>query len=231
MVKVTTQNKPWTQWDRECEATFIIFDMCKALDKYTVPTDALSSMTTRMSDRGNFAIDTVIIRDGEFHKMLTEVIWAGGYNIKCLHTRYITNTTLPKNGQTSEELETLKAEVKLRKKADKLNKEKLSLQSRMDEYEVRIIAAKLKTDEEITALVLSSEDSKYLNTTWSDLNEWGQESYGTPEKFAAARVVQIADAVESWKTFNIFFPSRNLRGLQRSLKKTVTKELELLIQL
>jgi len=225
--KKFTPNKPWTAWDRECEATYLVYDMCKALSKYTVSTDSLSSMTTRMSDRGNFAIDTVIIRDGELHNMLTEVIWAGGYNIKCLHTRYITKTTLPKNGQTSEEVEALKAEVKARKKMTRMDADMKSLKRRIDIYEERVADAKLKTDEEITAIVLAEKDNSYLTITWERLSEYGQANYKTKEAFEAHQLESIANNVERWKSFNIFFPTRSAESMTKNYNKDMKKFIEL----
>ena len=79
----------FTDFDREMTRLNLIFDMVKAIESYTKPTDQLLSMNVRKSVKGNIQIDAQIQRDRETYSFSTEAIYAGGHNIQRLHYRYI----------------------------------------------------------------------------------------------------------------------------------------------
>jgi hypothetical protein len=79
----------------------IIGDMARSIEKYTADGDILISVESSVSAKMNLEIVAMVERDGVQYRMDTEVITAGGYNIQCLHYRYITDSKLPKRGNDS----------------------------------------------------------------------------------------------------------------------------------
>jgi len=88
----------------------LIFDLVKAIEKYTLATDSLKSIYYATIS-GTIEINATIERDGIEYHFITDVIEAGGYNVQCFHYRYITKTNLPKTGN-SEITESIKSEIK-----------------------------------------------------------------------------------------------------------------------
>ena len=79
----------------------IIGDMVRSIEKYTADRDVLISVESSVSDKMNLEIVAMIERDDRVYRLDTEVITAGGYNVQCLHYRYITDSKLPKIGNDS----------------------------------------------------------------------------------------------------------------------------------
>jgi hypothetical protein len=87
------EDKEFTKYDEHYTEIVLKYDMVKALEKYTQPTDKMSEVRVRNSSKGSFQINCIIERDGNKYTFDTEVIYAGGYNIQKLHFRYLTKTT------------------------------------------------------------------------------------------------------------------------------------------
>ena len=86
----------FTDFDREMARLNLTFDMVKAIETYTNPSDTLLSIDVDTSIKNNIEITAQIERDGVTYNFSTEAIYAGGYNIQRLHYRYITRTNIPK---------------------------------------------------------------------------------------------------------------------------------------
>ena len=95
---IKTFEQEFTAYDRESARLNLIFDMVKAVETYTQPTDSLLSLNVSKSAKGNIEITAQIHRDGVAYQFSTEAIYAGGHNIQRLHYRYITKTNIPKTG-------------------------------------------------------------------------------------------------------------------------------------
>lgn len=89
----------------------LVIDLLKSVEKYTLPTDIVTKLSDYVSPKG-FTISATIERDGQEYRYSTDVIIAGGYNIQCLHYRYITNTNLPKINASFDMVNAHKAELK-----------------------------------------------------------------------------------------------------------------------
>lgn len=214
-------NRIWTAWDRECEATFLIYDLTKSLCKYAKPTDKVDTIKTGISNRGNYQVAMTLIRDGETYNLTTDVIYAGGYNIKCLHTRYLTKSDLPRVSEKPLEQVELETEVKARKKISKLEKDVQNWSTRIENTQKEIDEALLKSDEEIREILI--EEKSYLRGDWNNLSEYGQKNYGTPENYKAEMEKSMVRNIESWKNQHIFYPTRNVEGLKKYLAKDLAK--------
>lgn len=79
----------------------LVFDMIKSLSKNLIVGDESIGEIYLTRKAGSIELSTIIKRDGVQYPFSTEMILAGGYNIQCLHYRYITRTNLPKNTDTS----------------------------------------------------------------------------------------------------------------------------------
>lgn len=65
-----------------------------AVSKYIKSEDILLNSTYRSTPKG-FTISCKVSRDSQEYYFDTDCIYAGGYNIQCLHFRYIVKTKLP----------------------------------------------------------------------------------------------------------------------------------------
>lgn len=79
----------------------LVFDMIKSLSKNLIVGDENIGEIYLTKKAGSVEVSTTIKRDGVEYPFSTEMILAGGYNIQCLHYRYITRTNLPKNTDAS----------------------------------------------------------------------------------------------------------------------------------
>jgi hypothetical protein len=84
-----------SEYDIKCIRMSLIIDLLKSIEKYTLPSDLVKSLRSDITPKG-FTITATIDRDGIDYRFSTDVIIAGGYNIQCLHYRYITNTNMPR---------------------------------------------------------------------------------------------------------------------------------------
>ena len=146
----------------------LIFDLVKAIEKYTLATDSLKSIYYATIS-GTIEINATIERDGVDYHFITDVIEAGGYNVQCFHYRYITKTNLPKTGN-SEITESIKSEIKKMTKIEKLEKEIKVFEKRIEIYK-----GELNDLESMTIDQIKSSDY-WANITWEEMIKKGADA-------------------------------------------------------
>lgn len=217
-----------TDYDKELTRLNIIWDMVKAIETYTQPTDSLITISSYTSHKGNLTISAQIERDGTVYNFDTEVIYAGGYNIQRLHYRYITKTNIPKTGNkviASQYQEKIKKLSKL----EKLNKEIESYENRIKETAIGIETNSKLNDEDILKLLKSDKDW-YEWPTWSEIVKRGADvNYDNDENvFNARREENIQFKIKFWKNMNLEFPRKYLVDYQKKVNSLKAKLKEMI---
>ena len=225
------KDKVFSDYDAYFTEITLKFDMVKALEKYTLPTDTMSNVNAKNSDKGSLQLSCTIEREGTKYPFNTEVIYAGGYNIQKLHFRYLTKTTLPTTGQ-SVETQKLKAELIKLSKGEKLQKEMQSNQTRI-EYNQKLVDANSKfNDKQIWDKLNSGDDTKnkpYIWPIWKDLSDSGKENYNNDEKdYNQKKKKSIEDSIQFWKMKNIKWPNDSIKIAKEEIVK-LRKKLDTLV--
>jgi len=220
---VKTFNQEFTKYDRESARLNLIFDMVKAVETYTQPTDSLLSLNVSKSAKGNIEINAQIQRDGVAYNFATEAIYAGGHNIQRLHYRYITKTSIPKTGASTISKE-YSDKIKKMSKAEKLNND-------IKQYEARITKAledvkmnSKPTDSEIIQ-ILKDKNDWYEWPTWSEIiKRDAAKNYNNDEAYYNQEMEDgIAKKIESWKRINITGKEQSIVDWTKQIKKLQTK--------
>jgi hypothetical protein len=215
--------RPMTDYDKELTRLNIIWDMVKAIETYTLPTDNLITISSYSSPKGNLTISAQIERDDTVYNFNTEVIYAGGYNIQRLHYRYITKTNIPKTGNTTISSQ-YQEKIKKLSKLEKLNKEIESYEIRIKRTEEKIEVNSKLTDEEILNVLKSGKDW-YEWPTWSEIVKRGADkNYDNDENvFNQKREEHIQFKIKFWKDMNVDSQRKYLADYQRTVNKLNAK--------
>jgi hypothetical protein len=217
----------FSEYDAYVTELTLKFDMVKALEKYTQPTDKMSNVKVSNSNKGSFQIDCIIERDGNKYPFNTEVIYAGGYNIQKLHFRYLTKTTVPYTGQ-SVETQKLKAELVKLSKGEKLQKDIESLQWSID-YNQKLIDINSKfTDKEILAKYEAGDASSgkpYKWPSWEEIIKNGAaKNYNNDEKYFNQQKKEAQEGnIAFWKKVNIDWKKDAIKTAQQNIVKVQKK--------
>ena len=215
----------FTDFDREMTRLNLIFDMVKAIESYTKPTDQLLSMNVRKSVKGNIQIDAQIQRDRETYSFSTEAIYAGGHNIQRLHYRYITKTSIPKTGASVISKE-YSNKIKKMTKAEKLNFDIENLERDITRVKEKLAKHVPMTDAQIEQELIDAQYWAYkANPTWDELvkRDAAKNYNNSEEEYNASVAKNKADAIEFWKTQNIQWPTNRLKALEKALAKERAK--------
>jgi hypothetical protein len=221
------EDKVYSRFDAYYTEITLKFDMVKALEKYTQPTDKMSEVTVKNSSKGSFKINCIIERDGNKYPFNTEVIYAGGYNIQKLHFRYLTKTTLPYTGQTAE-TQKLKAELTKLSKGEKLQKE-IEQNKKVIEYNQNLIDINSKfNDKQILAKYEAGDNTSgkpYIWPTWEDIVKRGvAKNYNNDEKYFNQQKAEAqADDIKFWKRKNIDWKKDSIKTAQQNIVKAQNK--------
>jgi len=213
----------YTEFQKECDVLYLIFDMVKSIEKYTKSTDKLISLKTRYSNKGNLEISSEIKRDDKIYSFLTEVIIAGGYNIQKLHYRYITKTSLPKTNNS--ELTNFYAEkIKKLNKKEKLQKEIENDKKIISACEKEIDESIKLTDKEILDLLSKEEYGRFLLTSWSELDpECHAKQNNTKDSWEKQHKEYVNDRIDFWKKQHIYWKQDRIKSAEISIKKSQDK--------
>lgn len=220
-------DKRWSEYDTHLTEISLKYDMVKALEGYSKPTDKMKQVKVQTSKKGSFEISCIIERDGVDYPFNTEVIYAGGYNIQRLHFRYLTKTKLP---YTSESVETqkLKAELQKLSKGEKLKADIDRWEKRIETAKKHIEQSSKFTDKEILAKYNAGDSitgKPYNWPTWSDLVKNGAaKNYNNDESyFNKKKAESEAGNIEFWKTKNIKWKQDDIKTGEKEIKKLQTK--------
>ena len=219
-------DKVFSEYDAHYTEIVLKYDMVRALEKYTLPTDKMSNVDVRNSSKGAFQIKCIIERDGTKYPFNTEVIYAGGYNIQKLHFRYLTKTTLPYTGESAE-TQKLKAELAKMSKGEKLQKD-IENNKKVIQYQQNLIDKNSKfTDKEILKMVNDGDNitgQKYVWPTWKELSDTGKQNYKNDEKYFNQEKKEAEEhSIEFWKTKNIKWKKEAIKTAEQNIIKTQKK--------
>jgi hypothetical protein len=225
-------DKEFSEYDAHYTEIVLKYDMVKALEKYTLPTDKMSDVVVKNSSKGAFQIRCIIERDGNKYPFNTEVIYAGGYNIQKLHFRYLTKTTLPFTGQ-SVETQKLKAELAKMSKGEKLQKDIQILKQRIENNQKVIDTNSKMSDKEIIKIV--SADGYGKTPTggwfaaqlqpfkWDELSDEQKERFGSKSEMEKYNKEETERAITWWKKRNIEWKEQDIKSAKIELQKTQKK--------
>lgn len=219
-------DKVFTDYDAHYTEIVLKYDMVRALEKYTLPTDKMSDVVVRNSSKGAFQIRCIIERDGNKYPFNTEVIYAGGYNIQKLHFRYLTKTTLPQTGQ-SVETQKLKAELAKMSKGEKLQKDIEILKKRIELNQKEIDVNSKFNDKQILDKVNAGDNvvgKPYVWSSWKELSDTAKQNYNNDEKYYNQRKKESEEgSIEFWKTKNIKWKQQDIVSSKKEIEKAQKK--------
>ena len=225
-------DKVFGEYDAYYTEVVLKYDLVKALEKYTQPTDKMSDVDVRNSSKGAFQIKCMVERDGVKYPFNTEVIYAGGYNIQKLHFRYLTKTTLPYTGQSAE-TQKLKAELSKLSKGEKLQKDIEILNQRIENNQKLIDTNSKASDKEIIKIV--SEPGYGRTSTggwfasplqllkWDELSDEQKERFGSEVEMEKDNKEQTQSAINWWKTRNIKWKEQDIVSSKKEMEKAQKK--------
>ena len=218
---------PMTAYDKELTRLNIIWDMVKAIEIYTQPTDTLITISSSISAKGNLEIFAQIQRGDQVYPFSTEVIYAGGYNIQRLHYRYITKTSIPKTGnrQVSSEYAD---KIKKLSRLEKINLEIQRFMNKIKENEERLQINRVKKDSDIWQEIKSKPDY-YEWPTWKEIVKRGADkNYDSEDDFNQLKEEDYKHRIEFWKFINIKSIETQIAAYQKEVIK-LKKKLDQLI--
>jgi uncharacterized protein YukE len=214
--------KEMSDYDRELTRLNIIWDLVKAVEIYTQPTDTLVDIYSTTSAKGNLEISAIIKRDENQYNFTTEVIFAGGHNIQTLHYRYITKTNLPRTGSSTIAKEYAE-KIKKLSKLEKLNKEIESLQNRI-KTNGDIIAQNSELSNDEILDIIRAEDTN-IDVTWDIIVSRGADrNYKDRNDFEQKQKEYIDNKIEFWKKKNIVWKLDDIKNAEKQIKKLEVKK-------
>jgi hypothetical protein len=220
-------DKEFSDYDAHYTEIVLKYDMVRALEKYTLPTDKMSDVVVRNSSKGAFQIRCMVERDGNNYPFNTEVIYAGGYNIQKLHFRYLTKTSLPQTGQSAE-TQKLKAELVKMSKGEKLQKDIERLKKRIELNQKEIDANSKFNDKQILDKVNAGDNvvgKPFVWPSWEEIVKRGADkNYNNDEKYYNQRKKESEDgSIEFWKKKNITWKQQDIASSKKEIEKTQKK--------
>jgi hypothetical protein len=220
-------DKEFSDYDAHYTEIVLKYDMVRALEKYTLPTDKMSDVVVRNSSKGAFQIRCMVERDGNNYPFNTEVIYAGGYNIQKLHFRYLTKTSLPQTGQSAE-TQKLKAELVKMSKGEKLQKDIERLKKRIELNQKEIDANSKFNDKQILDKVNAGDNvvgKPFVWPSWEEIVKRGADkNYNNDEKYYNQRKKESEEgSIEFWKKKNITWKQQDIASSKKEIEKTQKK--------
>jgi len=220
-------DKEFTDYDAHYTEIVLKYDMVRALEKYTLPTDKMSDVVVRNSSKGAFQIKCIVERDGNKYPFNTEVIYAGGYNIQKLHFRYLTKTSLPQTGQSAE-TQKLKAELMKMSKGEKLQKDIERLKKRIELNQKEIDANSKFNDKQILDKVNAGDNvvgKPFVWPSWEEIVKRGADkNYNNDEKYYNQRKKESEEgSIEFWKKKNIIWKQQDIASSKKEIEKAQKK--------
>jgi hypothetical protein len=213
----------FTDFDREMARLNLTFDMVKAVETYTSPSDTLLSIDVNTSVKGNIEITAQIKRDGVTYNLSTEAIYAGGHNIQRLHYRYITRTNIPRTGSSTISKE-FSEKIKRMNRIQKINADIEHYKARVAKAQAELAVNSKLTDDEIIQ-VLKDKKDWYEWPTWEEILERGAAgNYNNDEAYYNQEMEDgIAGSIESWKRINIAWTEQSIAAWIKELAKLQDK--------
>ena len=230
-------DKVFSEYDAYYTEIVLKYDMVRALEKYTLPTDKMSEVDVRNSSKGSLQIRCIVERDGNKYPFNTEVIYAGGYNIQKLHFRYLTKTTLPYTGQTAE-TQKLKAELTKLSKGERLQNE-IEQNKKVIQYQQNLIDTNSKKSDKEIIKIVSAEGygttpnggwfaSQLKPLKWDELTSTQRDHFGNKAAMEKHNKEEAEYSIAQWKNRNIAWPMGYIKTAKENIVK-VQKKLDNLV--
>jgi hypothetical protein len=213
----------FTDFDREMARLNLTFDMVKAIETYTNPSDTLLSIDVDTSIKNNIEITAQIERDGVTYNFSTEAIYAGGYNIQRLHYRYITRTNIPRTGSSTISKE-FSEKIKRMTRVESLNKDIEQYKTRVAKAQAELAVDSKLTDDEIVQ-TLKDKGDWYEWPTWKEIVKRGAaKNYNNDEAYYNQEMEDgLASSIESWKRTNITWKEQSVVAWTKEIAKLQDK--------
>ena len=213
----------FTDFDREMARLNLTFDMVKAIETYTNPSDTLLSIDVNTSIKNNIEITAQIERDGVTYNFSTEAIYAGGYNIQRLHYRYITRTNIPRTGSSTISKE-FSEKIKRMTRVESLNKDIEQYKTRVAKAQAELAVDSKLTDDEIVQ-TLKDKGDWYEWPTWKEIVKRGAaKNYNNDEAYYNQEMEDgLASSIESWKRTNITWKEQSVVAWTKEIAKLQDK--------
>jgi hypothetical protein len=213
----------FTDFDREMARLNLTFDMVKAIETYTNPSDTLLSIDVDTSIKNNIEITAQIERDGVTYNFSTEAIYAGGYNIQRLHYRYITRTNIPRTGSSTISKE-FSEKIKRMTRVESLNKDIEQYKTRVAKAQAELAVDSKLTDDEIIQ-TLKDKGDWYEWPTWKEIVKRGAaKNYNNDEAYYNQEMEDgLASSIESWKRTNITWKEQSVVAWTKEIAKLQDK--------
>lgn len=212
--------RPMSEFGKKIVYLSLVSDLVKALEKYSKIGDELvGKISAFKSGKGSIEIMAKIKRNGEIYGFSSEAILAGGYNVQCLHYRYIVKTNLPKSG----EIEDAKAIKKMIQKLSKIEESERLIDNWEKEIEESkpIIAENLKKSDAEIIEILKAEGEHYLNLSWEQVIKNGAAEHfnNNESEWYAYQEESNAKSIEYWKKKNIVWKKDRIRLCGQAIER------------
>jgi hypothetical protein len=175
----------FTAYDEKMYRIALVIDLVKAAGNYLLNSDELEGkFELKTGKDGSIEIKSRIKREDKIFTFNTRMIYAGGYNVQCLHFRYLVDTNLSKN--KNEALEEVKSIEKKMKAENRIQKEIESIDRIIARDEEKLAKEEAKTEADIETEFFAYTVEKFgCRPNWNLLNEYAKELYKTSEAYEA----------------------------------------------
>ena len=204
----------FTAYDEKMYRIALVIDLVKAAGNYLLNSDELVG-TFELKTGKDGSIESRIKREDKIFTFNTRMIYAGGYNIQCLHFRYLVDTNLSKI--KNEALEEVKAVEKAMKAEQRIQKEIEQIDRIIARDEKKLAEEEAKTEADIETEFFAWWEEKFgSKPTFEMLNDQAKERYQTPEAYEA----KIASDLKEKQEQHI----QNIKVLKHYIKQWNSKK-------
>jgi len=215
--KVTGKNV--TAFEIESIELNLIYDLVKAVEKYTEDTDKVLNFSTGISIKGNLEIMAEIERGGKSYSYVTEVIVADGM-INRRHLRYITKTTLPKSTH-SVTTNLIKDAIKLNKKALSFNKF-ISIQESQKAQAIKELKELKKDTEEEVIEAINNIAEPMLVNNWNELESSQKDFHKTEAEYTNWLEQVNKNTIKNYQS-DVYCLQKRIKNCNKNIAKEKAK--------
>jgi hypothetical protein len=223
------QTKIFTDFDKKIFKLGLMQDITKSFSIYTQKNDTLISFEVSGSRKGTLMIKSTIKRESDVYSLNTRLIYAGGYNVQCLHYRVITESSLPKNNSNLELVNNIKLLIKKLTSEQKINSEIKEIEKYIIVFTEKIKTNSEVTDVEILSMRQNYEIMKTYETLTSDFEIYENGflvfsfENNSKDDYLKLIVKSEKDQISKFKRININIFKNYIRDYQKRIDKLMIK--------